>query len=211
MDDELAKAATEFSTLDELREEIESRLGGQLEAELDAQFRAAVVDALVDATELDVAEGLVQARAVELWNALVRSLERRGISAEAYLQLSNRSPRRSRPTSRKRLAAPCAEIVLEGAADQLGIEVSDEEIDELIREQADDPKTPRSSRPRSVKPAATTRCAPTSGCARPSTGSRPRSSGSRSSSRARDKLWTPRRKNPRPLRKLWTPGSKEPA
>jgi trigger factor len=74
VDDELAQAATEFETLGELREEIESRLRRQLEAELDAQFRASVVDALVDATKLDVAEGLVQARAVELWNALVRSL-----------------------------------------------------------------------------------------------------------------------------------------
>ena len=141
MDDELAKAATEFSTLDELREEIESRLGGQLEAELDAQFRAAVVDALVDATELDVAEGLVQARAVELWNALVRSLERRGISAEAYLQLSNRSPQEIQADIEEEARRSLArEIVLEGAADQLGIEVSDEEIDELIREQADDPE-----------------------------------------------------------------------
>src|SRR5215216_4708026 len=135
VDDELAKAATEFDTLDELHGEIESRLRGQLEA----QFRAAAVDALVDATELELADGLVQARAVDLWNALVRSLERRGISAEAYLQLSNRSPEEIQADiENEARRSPSREIVLEAAADKLGIEVADAEVEELSHEQAED-------------------------------------------------------------------------
>ncbi|MGH3081769.1 MAG: trigger factor [Gaiellaceae bacterium] len=213
VDDELAKAATEFSTLDDLQEEIESRLGGQLEAELDAQFRAAVVDALVDATELDVAEGLVQARAVELWNALVRSLERRGISAEAYLQLSNRSPEEIQTDIEEEARRSLArEIVLEAAADELGIEVSDEEIDELIREQADDPED-------AAELAAQVREAGRYGALRADL--RLRKTLDRIAAevkripvelaRARDKLWTPEKEKPETAAKLWTPGSKEPA
>ena len=51
LDDELARTASEFDTLDELRADIEQRLKEQLEAEVEAAFRAAVVDALVQARE----------------------------------------------------------------------------------------------------------------------------------------------------------------
>jgi trigger factor len=213
VDDELAKAATELSTLAELREEIESRMQAQLEAELDAQFRADLADALVDATELEVADGLVQTRAVELWNALVRSLERRGISAEAYLQLSNRSPQEIQADiegeARRSLAR---EIVLEAAADQLGIEVSDEEIDELIREQAEDADD-------ADELAGQLREAGRYDALRADL--RLRKTLDRIASevkpipvelaRARDKLWTPEKEKPETAAKLWTPGSKEPA
>jgi trigger factor len=213
IDDDLARAASEFETVDELRGEIESRLRGQLDAELDTQFRSAAVDALVDATELDLADGLVQSRAVELWNALVRSLERRGISAEAYLQLSDRSPQEIQADieseARRSLAR---EIVLEAAADKLGIEVSDEEVDELIREQAEDEadadelaaQLKQAGRYEALRAdlrlrkaldriAADVQRIPVE------------------LARARDKLWTPEKEKPETAAKLWTPGSKEPA
>jgi trigger factor len=213
VDDELAKAATELSTLAELREEIESRMQAQLEAELDAQFRAELADALVDATELEVADGLVQTRAVELWNALVRSLERRGISAEAYLQLSNRSPQEIQADIEGEAHRSLArEIVLEAAADQLGIEVSDEEIDELIREQAEDADD-------ADELAGQLREAGRYDALRADL--RLRKTLDRIASevkpipvelaRARDKLWTPEKEKPETAAKLWTPGSKEPA
>jgi trigger factor len=213
VDDELAGAATEFDTLDELRAEIEGRLRGQLEAELDSQFRAAAVDALVDATELDLADGLVQARAVDLWNALVRSLERRGISAEAYLQLSNRTPEEIQADieseARRSLAR---EIVLEAAADKLGIEVTDAEVEELIREQAEDSEEAE---------ALTTQVRDAGRYEALRADLRLRKTLDRIAAevkripvelaRARDKLWTPEKEKPETAAKLWTPGSKEPA
>jgi trigger factor len=213
VDDDLARAASEFETVEELRGEIESRLRGQLDAELDTQFRSAAVDALVDATEFDLADGLVQSRAVELWNALVRSLERRGISAEAYLQLSNRSPQEMQADieseARRSLAR---EIVLEAAADKLGIEVSDEEVDELIREQAED-EADADELTAQVKQAGRYDALRAD--------LRLRKALDRIAAdvqripvelaRARDKLWTPEKEKPETAAKLWTPGSKEPA
>jgi trigger factor len=213
IDDELAKAASEFDTLADLRVEIEGRLRGQLEEELDAQFRTAVVDALVDATNLEVAEGLVQSRAVELWNALVRSLERRGISAETYLRASSRSPEEIQADieaeARRSLAR---EIVLEAAAEELGVEVSDAEVDELIREQADSSEDPEEL-------IAQIRAAGRYDALRADL--RLRRALDRLSAdvkripvelaRARDKLWTPEKEKPETPTKLWTPGSKEPA
>src|SRR5207248_768879 len=60
LDDDLARAASEFETLDELRGEIESRLREQLEAEAEGAFRAATADALVEAAKVNPDGPLVE-------------------------------------------------------------------------------------------------------------------------------------------------------
>jgi trigger factor len=214
VDDELAQAASEFDTLEGLRAEIAGRLRGQLQEELEAQFRTAAVDALVEATKPDIAPGLVQTRAVELWNGLVRSLERRGLTAETYLQLSNRSPQEIQADIEEEARRSLArEIVLEAAADKLQVDVSDDEVDELVREQAElagEDADELVARVRAAgryealradlrlrraldKLAAEVKRIPVD------------------LARAREKLWTPEKEKPETATKLWTPGSKEPA
>jgi trigger factor len=136
LDDELAKAASEFDTLAELRADIEMRLREQLDAEIETEFRAAAVDALVDASHIAPAEGLVQARANSLLTNLVRSLEQRGVSIDAYLTLSGQTPEQVQ----ERVAAEAErslarELALEAAADKLALEITDEEVAQFVREQ----------------------------------------------------------------------------
>jgi trigger factor len=214
VDGELAKAASEFDTIDELRAEIESRLGGQLEEQLESEFRAAAVDALVEATDMEVADGLVQTRAVELWNAFVRSLERRGISPEAYIQLSGRSPQQIQADieaeARQSLAR---EIVLEAAADRLGVEVADEEVDSLIREQSEELGEDSEEMLRQVQEAGRYESIRADLVLR-KTLDRIAADVKRipvDLAEAREKLWTPEKEKPETVAKLWTPGSKEPA
>ena len=88
LDDDLARAASEFETLDELRGDLEARLREQLEEELDARFRENAVDALVDVSDVGPIEPLVERRSAELLTGLVRSLERRGISFQTYLAMT---------------------------------------------------------------------------------------------------------------------------
>jgi trigger factor len=135
LDDELAKAASEFDTLDELRSEIEDRLRGEVEEELDGLFRAAAVDELVKATKFTAAGPLVEARTRELLNGLARSLQSRGIDANAYLQLTGQSPEVLEARLRGEAAMSVArEVVLEAVADKLGIQVSDDDIRAELRE-----------------------------------------------------------------------------
>ncbi|MFZ1879863.1 MAG: trigger factor [Gaiellaceae bacterium] len=135
LDDELAKAASEFDTLDELRSEIEGRLRGEVEEELDGLFRAAAVDELVKATKFTAAGPLVEARTRELLNGLARSLQARGIDANAYLQLTGQSPEVLEARLRGEAAMSVArEVVLEAVADKLGIQVSDDDIRAELRE-----------------------------------------------------------------------------
>jgi trigger factor len=139
LDDELAKAATEFDTLADLRADLEARLREQLEEELTVTLREAAIDALVNASRVETVEPLVERRTAELWSGIARSLERRGISAETYLTMSGQNAdelvARLRAEAERSLQR---ELVLDAVATQLDISVSDEEVDELIREQAED-------------------------------------------------------------------------
>jgi trigger factor len=138
LDDELARSASEFETLDELRGEIESRLRGQLEDEVDAQFRADVVDALVDASKVDASGPLVESRTRDLLRGLARQVEARGVPLETYLQMTGQSPddlvARLREEATRSVSR---ELVLEAAADKLDIQVPDEELEALVREQTE--------------------------------------------------------------------------
>jgi trigger factor len=135
LDDELARAASEFETLDELRSEIEERLREAIQAELDADFRAAAIDKLVEASNVEVSDALVEARAAELLSAMLRSLERRGLDAETYLRVTGQTADQLRETLRAEARrAISRELVLEAVADKLRVEVTDDEVKELVQD-----------------------------------------------------------------------------
>jgi trigger factor len=138
LDDELARAASEFDTLAELRADIEERLREQIAEEVETGFRAAAVDELVAASNIEPSATLVQARTAELLAGLVRSLERRGISPETYLAVSNQTPQQLEEHLRAEAAQSVArELALEAVADKAGIEVPDDELRDFIRANAD--------------------------------------------------------------------------
>ena len=108
LDDELARSASEFDTLDELRAEIEERLRAQIAEESDAQFRSDVADALVAASKVDASGPLVEARTRELLRGLARQVEARGIPLDTYLTMTGQAAggaacaARRTPTARSR-------------------------------------------------------------------------------------------------------------
>jgi trigger factor len=213
-EDDFARAASEFDTYAELRNEIESSLRQQLEEELDSAFRAEAVDRLVQASNATASGPLVEARSRELLNQLGRSLDRRGISADLYLQLTGQTPEQLAEGVRVEAAQSVArELVLEAAADKLGVEVSDEEVEELIREQAegaDEDPDDVVAQLREAGRFETLRA----DLRLKETLDRIVSEVKRISpdlAQARDQLWTPDKETAPTETKLWTPASKEPA
>jgi trigger factor len=210
LDDDLAKAASEFDTVDELREEIEGRLRAQIEADVNEAFRRAALDRLIDASNISVDGPIVDSRTRGLLESFDEMLRRRGGSLETYLQVTGSSPEelvaRFRTEAQRSVAG---ELVLEAVADQLGIEIPDEQIDEAIRERFEDAdrvieqlraggayETERESLRLSAaldRVAAEVKRIPLE------------------QERAREAIWTPDKETPKTETKLWTPGSKEPA
>ncbi len=211
LDDELARAASEFDSLEELRGDIEKHLREQVEDEIEAEFRAAAVDALVAASSFDPSGPLVAARARELLQGMARSLERRGIAPETYFAVTNQTPEQLQERIQAEAAhAVAVELVLEGVAEKLALQVSDEELRAFIREQAADEESPEEAVEEIWQ-----------GPAREQLRDdlRLRAALDRVVSEvkripaelaaARDKLWTPEKGQAAAETKLWTPGMKE--
>lgn len=127
--DEFALQAGGFDTLDELREDIASRLRERDEREIEREFEQAVLDAAVAESEIEVPHKLVHARAHELLSDTLTALARQGISKEAYLRIAGKDEetlaREAEPEAERALRR---EAVLAAIVDAEGIRPSDEEV-----------------------------------------------------------------------------------
>jgi len=208
LDDELARAGSEFDTFDELRTEIEERLQQQIEAQANETFRRAVLDAVVDATNIDPAGPVVDARTRTLVREMDEMMQRRGASLDTYLQVTGGSAEdlvaRLHDEAKRSIAG---ELVLDAAADELGVEISDEQVEERIRERfVDADKVIEQLRAGGAfeqereslrmqgaldRIAAEVKRIPLE------------------QAQAREAIWTPDKEKPKTETKLWTPGSKE--
>ena len=208
LDDELARSASEFDTFEELRADVEDRLRAQVEAEADEAFRRLTLDRLAEASKVEVAVPLVDARTRTLLRELDGVMQRSGASLDAYLQMSGESPENLIERLREQAAASVAgELVLEAVADKLGIQVGDGEVDEIFQERFDEPeKVIEQARASGIyeterenmrlakaldRVAADVKRIPPE------------------QAEARERIWTPEKEKQQTETKLWTPGSKE--
>jgi trigger factor len=206
-DDDLARAASEFDTLAELRADIEGRLQEQIAAEIDAGFRAATADTLVQASGVQPSGPLVDARANELLSGFLRTLERRGISPETYLAASGQTPEQLRDQLRAEAALSVArELVLGAVADDLGIEVSDEEIEAALRDQGETETTVREVMGSPLRDSIREDLRLRAALDRVAAEVKPIPV---ELAAAREKLWTPGQEKTPEETTLWTPGRKE--
>lgn len=88
--DDFASEASEFDTLDELRDSIRARLAEALEQRSESEFREAVVDAVAAEAKLEIPHDLVHARAHEMWERIERQLQSRGIDPQMYAQMQGK-------------------------------------------------------------------------------------------------------------------------
>ncbi len=214
LDDELARKVSEFDTLDDLRADLEQGLREQLEEEIEGAVRAAAVDKLVEAANVTAGGPLVEARTRELLNGLARSVERRGVSLDQYLAISGRTPDQLIAGLHAEAAQSVArELVLEALADQEQIEITDENVDALVREQSGDDVSDEELGETLLE------LRERGGYERLREDLRLRAALDRLAAgvkriplelaEARESIWTPEKEKPATAAKLWTPGSKE--
>jgi trigger factor len=131
-DDDLAEESG-FDTLQELRDDIASRLRENEQRRIDAEFREAALDAAVQEATLDVPDALIDARAGELWDRMLHSLAHQGINKETYLRIADRTEEdllaEARPDADKQLRR---EAVVAAIIEAEGIEADDDEILEAL-------------------------------------------------------------------------------
>jgi trigger factor len=211
LDDEFASDAAGFDTLDELREDIRTKLRESDESRVESEFREAVLDAVVDKATVEVPDSLVEARAREMWERMLHSLAHQGITRDVYLQMANKSEEELLADAHPDAAqAIRREAVIAAVMEAEGIEASDGDVlDALEPSAAREGIQPEKLRERLEKSgrldevredlAQRQAVAFLAEHAKPITAEQ---------ARVRDKLWTPEKGEPEGAGKqIWTPGS----
>jgi trigger factor len=137
LDDDFAGEAGGFDSLDELRSDVETKLRQAEDRVIEQEFRQAAVDAAVANAQVDLPHDLVHSKAHEMWHDTAHRLQHQGVDPARYLQLVNKTEEdlvvEAEPEAEQALKR---EAVLAAIVDDAGIEVSDEEAFEALRDVA---------------------------------------------------------------------------
>jgi trigger factor len=129
VDDGFAKTASEFDTIEQLRDDLRERLTEVKEREATAALRDLVLQAMIDRIDVDLPESLIDEETDHrIQHARDRS-ERMGVALEKMLELQGWDEARLREDSREHaIQAIKNDLVLEGIARNASLEVTAEEI-----------------------------------------------------------------------------------
>jgi trigger factor len=142
LDDDFASDASEFDTLEELRDSIREKVGAALGSRAEEDFRVAAIDAAVAEATVEVPEELATARATERWERMERQLAGRGMDPNQFLQMQGKTREElieeTKPEAEKELRR---EAVVTAIAAAEEIEVSEEEMVEALEHSAEHERT----------------------------------------------------------------------
>lgn len=138
-DDEFAKDMSEdANTFDEYKQIIRERLEKAKKEQADSRFRNEVVARLVSEADVDIPAVMVNERTQELISDQALQLRNLGLELEQYLQYTGMTIDQFASQMRPRAASQVrASVVLNAFAKAENIEVTDEEIDEFLKEIAE--------------------------------------------------------------------------
>jgi trigger factor len=134
LDDDFAKTASEYDTLEELREDVRTRYGTLKEAQADAAIRDGALRALTERVQdVDLPERLVDQETESRVQSAREHAEQQGATLEEVLRASNIEELQFRSDARSHaIRAIRADLALEGVARAEGLKVSDEDLDRVV-------------------------------------------------------------------------------
>ena len=130
IDDELAKDASEFETLEELKADIREKKLADAQKSIDNAFENAVVEAVAANATVEVPNALIELELDEQMNRFAYQLQMSGYSVEQYAQMMggdmNTMRQAFKPAAEK---TALSNLVLTKVGEVEGITVSDEELE----------------------------------------------------------------------------------
>jgi trigger factor len=138
LDDDFAKTASEFDTLEELKNEIRARIEEYKGVQAEREVTNRVLDELLDITEVPVPQSLIDAEAKARMDSLMGEVRRHGMTLPGYLEVVNMSNEELVSSQRRGAERSiAADFLLDdiAKAEQLSVTRAevDEEIDQLAR------------------------------------------------------------------------------
>jgi trigger factor len=208
LDDEFASEAGGFESLDELREDIASRLREADSGAIEREYEEAVLQAATDEAQVEVPEKLIHARAHELIDQTLSALARQGISKEAYLQIAGKDEEELAHEAEPDAASALRrEAVLAAIVEAEKIEPSDEELVEALRPAAERDGSDPSELVEQLRKAGRLQALQEDVASRQAVDLLVREATpiSVEQAKAREKLWTPGKDDPATSSQIWTP------
>ena len=133
LDDEFAQTASEFDTLDELRDDVRTRIDGMKKVQQGVQARDRVLEALLAKVELPLPEGVIKAEVDARNHNLAHQLEAAGMTKEDFLAAEGQSAEDFDADIDKRTrGAMTAQFVLDKVVDKEQLSVNEEELTQHI-------------------------------------------------------------------------------
>lgn len=137
LNDEFAKTASEFETLEELKEEIAKQVEVAKSVEADIEVRNLILEDLIDRSDIPIPESMISSEVQHRLTRLLNDLREAGVSVERYLQSQGATEEQLVAAYRKSAERSiAAELILEAVAAAEGIEVTDEEVSAEIEKLA---------------------------------------------------------------------------
>jgi trigger factor len=129
LDDDFAQLASEFDSLDELRDDLRNRLGRVKRVEQLYAARDKALAQLVEVADVPAPEGVVRDEVDQRRQAMTDELERMGASMEEYLAVEQKSAEDvDKELSDAAIEGVRVQLLLDTLADQEDIQVSDDEF-----------------------------------------------------------------------------------
>jgi trigger factor len=138
LDDEFAADVSEFETMEELRADVRGRLQAAAEAGARREFRAAAVDKVVEGATVTVPPAMIEREAHHLYHDLEESVGQQGTTMDVYLKVMEKTPEQVEAELHPQAETIIKRrLVLEAIVAAEGLEVSDDEIAEQVRQDAE--------------------------------------------------------------------------
>jgi trigger factor len=137
LDDDFAQTASEFDTVDELREDVRTRLSRSKRLEQAAEARDAVLEKLLDLVDVPLPDGVVESEIAARREQVEQQLGFAGLSMEQYLDSEKQTVDEFEADLEKRVRdAVAAQFVLDQVARQEEIGVDEGELQAHLMQRA---------------------------------------------------------------------------
>ena len=137
LDDEFAKDASEFDTLDELKEDIKKRLEKQNKDREKYETEEAVVKALCENVKVDIPSGMIEVEVDRMYKDFENRLLYQGAKLEQYLKMIGKTEEEVKkeyePQAQEGIKT---RLAIEAVVKAEKIEATDKEVEDKLKEMA---------------------------------------------------------------------------
>ena len=137
LDDEFAQDVSEFDTLEEYKNKLREDLVKRKEEDARYTKQDEALKKIIDKSEMDIPEAMIKSQVDNLLGDMANNLAQQGISMDMYYQITNTTEEDMREQYREHALSQIQNtLVLEAVAKEENIEVTDEEVNEELKNMA---------------------------------------------------------------------------